>query len=85
MRRVWENWKWMCYFNNWMCKGVIIKLSILDVLKEVPPQHQFWVEKRRSSPRGEVVVERKEAVMVKRKEVVVEGNFAFFWVKGRVE
>ena len=46
-------------------------------LKELPPQHQFWGEKRRSSPRGEV--------MVKRKEVVVDGNFAFFWVKGRVE
>ena len=33
LRRVWKNWKWMCYFNNWMCKGVIIKLSILDVFE----------------------------------------------------
>ena len=51
-------------------------------LKELPPQHQFWGEKRRSSPRGEVVVERKEAVVVKRKEVVVEGNFVFFLGEG---
>ena len=34
LRRVWKNWKWMCYFfNNWMCKGVFIKLSILDVFE----------------------------------------------------
>ena len=33
----------LLYSNNWMCKGVFIKLSILDVWEEnSPPQHQFW-------------------------------------------
>ena len=42
--------------------------------RKLPPQHQFWGERRRLSPGCEVVDEREEAA--------VGGNFAFLLGEG---
>ena len=68
----------LLFFNNWMCKGVFIKLSILDVWEENSLLNINVGERERD------YLLAARLWMRERKRLWVR-TLRFFWVKGREE